>query len=104
MRFKKMTYCQLISNRFSSTLQPALAKVRNSQIAFNRVEGNLRQNGGCLVVQKGGGERGENPLYYFKQEEMHDLLNNSDVLAAVGIPEEAEEDTLAELRSELLNT
>jgi len=89
----KITYSSLDFNRMSIfDLLPALFAPKGLQAGFKSwqlgLQGNMFgdgwQNGGCLVVEKGGGNE---PLLYYIQEKAPDHVSNEEVLKALRIDE-----------------
>ena len=61
----------------------AAARAASSRAKSLGLGGNMRgdgwQNGGCLVVEKGGGDK---PLLLYIQPSAPDIVNNADILKA----------------------
>jgi len=85
LEFKTMSYLQIIPAIISSAARAAQAAAKSLGLGGN-VDGDKYQNGGCLVVEKGGGDK---PLLHYIQEAAPDHVANSDVLKALGIEGEA---------------
>ena len=80
-----MGYLQLPAAILSSAARAAQQKAKELSLGGN-LDGDKYQNGGCLVVEKGGGEE---PLLHYIQQGAPDHVNNVDVLKALGITAEA---------------
>ena len=80
-----MGYLQLIPAVISATARAAQAAAKSLGLGGN-LDGDKYQNGGCLVVEKGGGEM---PLLHYIQQGAPDHVDNPDVLKALGIEGEA---------------
>ena len=79
--FKRMSYCEAIPALLSSAARAAKATARALGLSSNW-DGDLFQNGGCLIVDKGG----ENdPLLHFIQKSPADRVSNKDILKILGI-------------------
>ena len=87
----KNTYSALDFNRMSVfDLLPALFAPKGLQAGFKSwqlgLQGNMFgdgwQNGGCLVVEKGGGNK---PLLYYIQEKAPDHVSNEEVLKVISM-------------------
>ena len=89
----KNTYSALDFNRMSILdLLPALFAPKGLQAGYKSwqlgLQGNMFgdgwQNGGCLVVEKGGGNE---PLLYYIQEKAPDQVSNEEVLKVISLSE-----------------
>ena len=79
--FKRMSYCEAIPALLSSAARAAKATARALGLSSNW-DGDLFQNGGCLIVDKGGGNE---PLLHFIQKSPADRVSNTDILKILGI-------------------
>lgn len=83
--FKTMSYLQLIPAVLSAASRAAQAQAKALGLGGN-LDGEKYQNGGCLVIEKGGGDK---PLLHYIQQGAPDHVPNADVLKALGINAEA---------------
>ena len=83
--FKTMSYLQLIPAVISSAARSAQAAAKRLGLGGN-LDGDKYQNGGCLVLEKGGGDA---PLLHFIQQAAPDHVENAEVLKSLGIEGEA---------------
>ena len=79
--FKRMSFADGISALVSSAARAAKATARALGLSSNKV-GDMFQNGGCLVVEKGGGN---SPLLHFVQNGPAERVSNVEVLKVLGI-------------------
>ena len=79
--FKVMGYLELIPAILSAAARAAQGKAKALGLGGN-MSGDGYQNGGCLVVEKGGGDK---PLLYYVQKGAPDHVANSDVLKVNGV-------------------
>ena len=82
--FKTMSFLQLIPAVISATARAAQAAANSLGLGGN-MDGDKWQNGGCLVVEKGGGDK---PLLHYVQKSAPDHVSNVDVLNSLEIKEE----------------
>ena len=89
----KNTYSALDFNRMSILdLLPPLFAPKGLQAGYKSwqlgLQGNMFgdgwQNGGCLVVEKGGGDE---PLLYYIQDKAPDHVSNEEVLKVISLSE-----------------
>lgn len=85
LEFKTMSFLQLIPAVISAASRAAQAAAKKLGLGGN-MDGDKWQNGGCLVVEKGGGEK---PLLHYIQQAAPDHVPNADVLKSLGIKGEA---------------
>ena len=83
--FKTMGYLQVIPAIISGAARAAQAAAKRLGVGGN-MDGDKYQNGGCLVVEKGGGDT---PLLHYIQQGAPDHVENSDVLKSLGIDAKA---------------
>ena len=83
--FKTMSFLQLFPAVLSYEAREAYARAQELGVGGN-FAGDYWQNGGCLVVEKGGGNK---PLLHFIQQGASDRVENARVLKALGIEGEA---------------
>ena len=83
--FKTMTFLQLFPAILSAAARAAQASAKALGLGGN-MDGDKWQLGGCLVVEKGGGD---NPLLYYIQNAAPDHVSNADVLKSLSIEGEA---------------
>ena len=76
LNFKRMNFLQMFSAVLSSAARAAFSRAKALRLGGN-MSGDNWQNGGCLIVEKGGGEK---PLLYYIQESAPSIVENSDVL------------------------
>merc|ERR1719412_931019 len=82
--FKTMTFLQLFPAVLSAAARAAQASAKALGLGGN-MDGDKWQNGGCLVVEKGGGDK---PLLHYVQNSAPDHVSNVDVLNSLEIKEE----------------
>ena len=87
--FKRMGFLQLIPAIVSAASRAAQATAKRLGLGGN-MAGDGMQNGGCLVVEKEGGDQ---PLLHYIQLAAPDHVSNADVLKALQIQGEAPEAT-----------
>jgi len=80
MGYKSFNLCTIIMSLFNKKARAAISKGKADKIPSN-LKGNGLQNGGVLVVNKGGSEI----LMDFKQDNPADHVENSDILKVLGI-------------------
>jgi len=83
--FKTMTFLQLFPAILSAAARAAQASAKALGLGGN-MDGDKWQLGGCLVVEKGGGD---NPLLFYIQNAAPDHVSNADVLKSLSIEGEA---------------
>ena len=83
--FKAMSWLEIIPSVISSAARAAQAAAKSLGLRSN-LEGDKYQKGGCLVVEKGGGDK---PLLHYIQKSAHECVKSSAVLKALGIEGEA---------------
>ena len=76
LNFKRMTFWELFPALLSRVARAATSRSKVLKLGGN-MRGDGWQNGGCLVVEKGGGET---PLLYYIQKTAPAIVNNSDIL------------------------
>ena len=81
--FKSMSLFEAIRVLLSSASQEAISTARALGLTSN-MEGDKFQNGGCLIVEKGGGR---NPLLNFIQNSPADRVSNVEILKVLEIDE-----------------
>ena len=89
LNLKRIGYFQFLSSFFSSDAQKAQEYAGSLRLRGNVFGGvndrKLQQNGGCLVVDKGGGE---NPLLHHISRDASDRVQVKDILRALNITED----------------
>ena len=89
LNLKKIGYIQFLSSFFSPDAQEAQEYAGSLRLRGNIFGGvndrKFQQNGGCLVVDKGGGEE---PLLYHICRAASDRVQGKDILSALNIIEE----------------
>ena len=83
--FQTMSFLQLFPAILSAAARAAQARAKALGLGGNTA-GDKYQNGGCLVVEKGGGDK---PLLHYIQQGAPDHVPNADVLKALNIKGEA---------------
>ena len=78
MDFKTFGYLQLIPAVISAAARAAQSRAKELGLGGN-MDGDKWQNGGCLVVENGGGDK---PLLHYIQQGAPDHVANTDVLKA----------------------
>lgn len=78
--FKRMSFLQLFPAVFSKKTREANAKAKSLNLGGD-LKGDGYQNGGCIVVGAGGSPT----MFSFRQEEVSDHPENSQILEALGI-------------------
>jgi len=80
LEFKKLSFLSMIPALISRKWREAKARADAANLGGN-MAGDGYQNGGCLVVGRGGTPT----MYSFRQEDAADHPNNSEILEALGI-------------------
>ena len=83
--FQTMSFLQLFPAILSAAARAAQGRAKALGLGGNTA-GDKYQNGGCLVVEKGGGDK---PLLHYIQQGAPDHVPNADVLKALNIKGEA---------------
>jgi len=78
--FKRFGFLGLFPAVLSSLARAAQGRAKGLKLGGN-MAGDGYQNGGALVVEKGG-----KTLYHYVQEEAPDHASNAEILKALGIP------------------
>ena len=79
--FKSMSYLEGVLALLSAVTRAAKETARGLGLISDKV-GDMYQNGGCLVVEKGGGN---NPLLHFVQKGPADRVSTVEILKILGI-------------------
>ena len=79
--FKSMSFLEGVSALLSAVTRAAKTTARGLGLTSDKV-GDMYQNGGCLVVEKGGGN---SPLLHFVQKGPADRVSTIEVLNVLGI-------------------
>ena len=85
--FKSMSLIEAIRVLLSSASREAISTARALGLTSN-MEGDIFQNGGCLIVEKGGGS---NPLLHYIQKSPADRVSNVELLKVLDIDGEVPE-------------
>ena len=83
--FKSMGFVEAASALLSAVTRAAKTTARGLGLTSDYV-GDMLQNGGCLVVEKGGENR---PLLHFVQNGPADRVSTNEILKVLGIDGEA---------------
>ena len=78
LNFKKISKCELLPMILSAAARAASSRAKSFGLGGN-MRGDGWQNGGCLVVEKGGGDK---PLLLYVQPSAPAIVNNADILKA----------------------
>ena len=76
LNFKRMNFLQMFPAVLSAAARAAASRAKSLKLVGN-MSGDGWQNGGCLVIEKGGSGK---PLLYYIQESAPAIVDNSDVL------------------------
>ena len=76
LNFKRITFLQLFPAILSAAARAARSRAKTLGLGGNNY-GDGWQNGGCLVVEKGGGEK---PLLFYIQETAPAIVSNRSIL------------------------
>ena len=79
--FKSMGFVEAASALLSAVTRAAKTTARGLGLTSD-YEGDMLQNGGCLVVEKGGGN---SPLLHFVQNGPADRVSTNEILEVLGI-------------------
>ena len=75
LNFKRISFFQLFPAIFSAAARAARSRAKALGLGGNN-HGDGWQNGGCLVVEKGGGEK---PLLFYVQETAPAIVSNRSI-------------------------
>ena len=82
--FKKLSWLDLFPAVLGSKARAAANRAKELDLGGNMTTGDGFQNGGALIVEKGG----TNTLLTYVQKDAPDHVSNEEVLKALGIQEE----------------